>query len=282
MNPLLKWAGGKRKLLPLIFEYINKDELAKTGNKLYEPFVGGGSLFLNLELSRCSINDYNPELINTYIQIRDNPLKLINLLEEHKKNHSLEYYTSIRALDRRVDYSNYDDIKKAARFIYLNKTCYNGLYRVNSKGFFNVPMGKYENPDIVAQDRILRISEYLNSNEIEITLGDFESAVLTAETGDVIYFDPPYDYEKEGFTSYVSNGFTRDDLKRLRKCCDSLVDIGCKVIISNNDTEFVNTLFNDQRYTIKKIEVQRLIGSSNKSRRKEKEVIIYGKDYRRY
>lgn len=277
MEPLLKWAGGKRLLLPKIYKYINKQNIENNNITLYEPFVGGGSLFLDLELSNCVINDFNMELVNVYVQVKNNPYELIKLLEEHKNNHSKEYYFKIRELDRSPEYKKMRKIEKAARIIYLNKTCYNGLYRVNAKGQFNVPMGKYDNPDIVMKDKILRISKYLRNNNVIIMCGDFADSVKTAKSGDVIYFDPPYDYEEDGFTSYNSGGFSKKDLARLKKTCDELIAKGCEVIVSNNDTSFVNNLFFDDNYKIEHIEAHRLINCDGKNRRKEKEVIIYGK-----
>lgn len=277
MEPLLKWAGGKRLLLPKIYKYINKENIINENKTLYEPFVGGGSLFLDLELPNCVINDFNKELVNVYVQVKNKPYQLIKLLEEHKNNHSQEYYLAIRELDRKPEYKKMTKIEKAARIIYLNKTCYNGLYRVNAKGHFNVPMGKYENPDIVMKDKILRLSKYLRNNNIKIKCGDFADAVKTSKLGDIVYFDPPYDYEEDGFTSYNSGGFTKNDLVRLKECCDELIAKGCEVIVSNNDTSFVNNLFSGEEYTIEHIEAHRLINCDGKNRRKEKEVIIYGK-----
>ncbi len=141
MEPLLKWAGGKRKLLPLIKQYINIQEIKANKNVFFEPFVGGGALFLDLELENCVINDYNRELTNVYLPIKKNPENLIELLKIHEQNHCKDYYLRIRGYDRQEDYLEMSEIEKAARIIYLNKTCYNGLYRVNSKGYFNVPMG---------------------------------------------------------------------------------------------------------------------------------------------
>ena len=276
MEPLLKWAGGKRLLLPKIYKYIKKEKILNENTTLYEPFVGGGSLFLDLELPNCVINDFNIELINVYRQVKYKPYELIKLLNVHKTNHSLEYYNTIRNLDRRPEYKKMKKVEKAARIIYLNKTCYNGLYRVNAEGYFNVPMGKYLNPDIVMKDKILELSKYLKKNNVIIRCGDFVDAVKDAKEGDVVYFDPPYDYEIDGFTSYNSTAFTKNDLQRLKKCSDDLINKGCIVVISNNDTQFVNELFSENNYIIDHIEANRLINCDGKRRKKEKEVIIYG------
>lgn len=274
MDPILKWAGGKRKLIPSISKHLNIEELE--GHTLYEPFIGGGALSFNLLYNRVVINDLNDELINVYIQIKNNPVELVKFLKQHKKNNSKEYYYFIRNLDRTPEFLTMSDVQKAARTIYLNRVCYNGLYRVNSKGQFNVPYGRYVHPEIVFEDKIYELNGYLNNNEVNIMHGDFEIAVQSAQKGDVIYFDPPYDYENDGFTSYTKNGFSREDLKRLKLICDDLIKRGCKVIISNNDTTFVNDLFSDIHYTIEHIYASRMINCKGKKRKAAKEVIIYG------
>ncbi len=275
MKPIFKWAGGKRKLLPLIKEVIDLNSLKN--NTLYEPFVGGGALFLDLENEHVHINDLNSELINAYMQIKNNPLKLIKLLRKFSKKHSKEFYYEMRNYDRKKSFNRLSDVTKAARTIYLNRTCYNGLYRVNSKGQFNVPFGKYKHPDIVLEEKILSLSEYFNKVSAVITNCDFETAVASTKKNDLIYFDPPYDYDSNGFTSYTSNGFSRNDLIRLKRVCDELVAKGCKVIISNNDTKFVNELFNDPKYEIKHVVTRWTISCDGKNRKEIKEVIIYAK-----
>lgn len=177
-------------------------------------------------------------------------------------------------MDRRADYPALPQIERAARIIFLNKTCYNGLYRINNNGYFNVPIGRQDNPDIVMEDKILTMSNYFNNNEVLFRSGDFEDAVFDARPGDIIYFDPPYDYEKSGFTSYNQNSFGRDDLIRLKQVSDHLVEIGCRVILSNNDTPFVNNLF--EEYEIEHIDAKRFINCDGTKRRNGKEVIIYG------
>lgn len=275
MKPIFKWAGGKRKLLPLIKEVIDIDSLKE--HTLYEPFVGGGALFLDLENDVVHINDLNSELINAYIQIKENPKKLIRLLRKFAKKHSKEFYYQMRNYDRKKSFSRLSNVTKAARTIYLNRTCYNGLYRVNSNGKFNVPFGNYKNPDIILEEKILALSEYLNKVSATITNLDFEMAIVDAKENDLIYFDPPYDYENNGFTSYTSNGFTREDLVRLKKVCDELIKRGCKVIISNNDTTYVNELFDDPKYVIKHVVTRWTISCDGKNRKEIKEVIIYAK-----
>ena len=280
MKPFLKWAGGKRQLLPYIKEFINKENIGD--GTYYEPFLGGGSIFFDLSYKTCVINDFNEEIINTYKVIKKSPKKLIDELKVHTKNHCKEYYYQVRALDRDLEKFNaMSNIEKAARTIYLNRTCYNGLYRVNRNGFFNTPMGRYVNPLICDEENIMEISKFLNDNDIKISSLDFEKAVATAKTGDWIYFDPPYDYEDGGFVNYVKEGFGHKELERLKKLCDCLISRGCNVLISNNDTKFVRELFSSNSnyeivYETKTIKANRNI-TSKKERKKVDEVLIYGR-----
>ena len=274
MEPILRWAGGKRQLIPTLERYIDREALIEGQHRYYEPFFGGGALCFYLEPPRSVINDYNPELINVYEVIRDTPLALIDLLRVHQANNNRDYYIQIRSMDRYPGFFDLPAIERAARVIFLNRTCYNGLYRVNNKGFFNVPIGKKKNPDIVMEDRILTMSRFFNENEIEMRCGDFETCVEDAQQGDVVYFDPPYDYKESGFTSYNDNGFEREDLERLKVVSDRLTEKGCHVILSNNDTPFVNELFGE--YVIEHIDTKRFISCDGKKRNEGKEVIIYG------
>lgn len=274
MEPIMKWAGGKRQLLTYIKSTININDLV--GHRIFEPFVGGGAFFLDLAHDNVLINDINKELINVYVQIKNNPKELIKLLKKHQANHCHDYYYEIRNYDRNGIINNLSEVKQAARTIYLNRVCYNGLYRVNSSGQFNVPLGKYKNPDIVFEDKILEIHDYLINNNIEIMSVDFEIAVQSANAGDLVYFDPPYDYDDSGFTSYTCNGFSKDDLKRLKNVCDDLISKGCKVVVSNNDTAFVNQLFDNDSYHIKHVMAKRMINCKGQQRNFVKEVVIYG------
>ena len=270
----MKWAGGKRQLIPALERYFDRDALFAGRHRYYEPFIGGGALFFYIEPHNAVINDFNPELINVYEVVRDSPQELIELLRQHQANYTHDYYIHIRSMDRRAGFSDLPQVERAARIIFLNKTCYNGLYRVNNNGYFNVPIGRQDNPDIVMEDKILAMSNYFNNNEIVLRRGDFEAAVYDAQPGDIFYFDPPYDYEKTGFTSYNQNTFGRDDLERLKHLSDNLLDIGCTIILSNNDTPFVNELFRE--YEIEHIDAKRFINCDGTKRRNGKEVIIYG------
>lgn len=279
MRPFLKWAGGKRQLLPYIKNYINEDVL--NGVKFYEPFIGGGSLFFHLQHGDCVINDFNAEIVNCYKIIKKSPRKLIKLLEVHQQNHSKEYFYKIRSLDRNGEIEKMSDVEKAARTIYLNRTCYNGLYRVNRAGKFNTPIGRYVNPLICDKENILEISKFLRGNQIVIRCCDFADAVNDATTGDWIYFDPPYDYEDGGFVGYVKEGFSHEDLERLKLTCDELIARGCQVLLSNNDTKFVRDTFSSDNYEIvyetKVIKANRNINSKASKRKKVDEVLIHGK-----
>lgn len=278
MDPVLKWAGGKRQIIGKICELIPRDLLA--GHTLYEPFVGGGSVFLALEHKNVVINDVNQELINVYEQIRSDPEKLILLLKRHSVLHNQKYYYEIRDLDRNLTrFVKMSPIEKAARTIYLNRTCFNGLYRVNGDGKFNVPIGSYKTPDIVREEQIRSISRYLNSANVTMRCGDFLNAVLDAKEGDVVYFDPPYDYDedcKEGFSRYNPNHFMHKDLIRLRDTMMDLMSRGCYVFMSNNDTAFVNSIF-DGRFEFVKFLGRRMINNTSEKRCGVNEVIVIGK-----
>ena len=178
LSPILKWGGGKRQLLneilPLIPSYT----------RYYEPFVGGAAVLLGLQPNRAIINDYNIELINTYQAVRDNPEELIDLLRFHKDQHSSDYYYEVRSWDRDFDkYQSLSNVEKAARTIYLNRTCFNGLYRVNKAGQFNTPCGRYKNPEILNESKIRLLHEYLASNDIDILCGDYKASLEKIETG---------------------------------------------------------------------------------------------------
>lgn len=277
MESVLKWVGGKRQLLGYLLPIIQSK--LNGHNRYYEPFVGGGSVAFALEYNNTIINDLNSELINVYKMIKENPKILTYLLTIHQDKHYSDsnYYYDVRQLDRLKDYKILPDVVKASRIIYLNKTCFNGLYRVNSKGFFNVPKGKQlSKVDIVMIDKIYNLSNYLNSNNVVIRNEDFRKCISDCRSGDVIYFDPPYDYENSGFTSYVKDGFNKKDLLDLKNICDELIEKGCFVVISNNDTEYVRQLFSDSKYTIKEVLAKRSINSNGKKRSNAKEVIIYG------
>ena len=274
LQPFTKWTGGKRQLLPAI-----KSLMPTSYNNYYEPFVGGGALFLDLSPKTALINDFNAELINCYQQIKDNPQKLIELLTKHQENNSKEYYLDLRSVDRDGQIEQMSDVERAARIMYMLRVDFNGLYRVNSKNQFNVPYGRYKNPKIVKAELLLAISEYLNNNHVTIQTGDFEKAIENVQTGDFVYFDPPYIplSETSAFTSYTHEGFSYEDQVRLRNAFKQLSDKGAYVMLSNSSSPLVEELYQD--FNIHYVEATRTNGAKSSSRGKISEIIVtnYGK-----
>lgn len=269
-KPFVKWAGGKRQIIDKLKEYAPKEF-----DTYYEPFVGGGALLFELSPKKAVINDYNKELMNVYrVLCNEEKFKLLcKMLNMHEVNHSEEYYYEIRNKDRnKKTYEKLADYKKAARLIYLNKACFNGLYRVNSKNEFNVPFGKKTSVNTYDGSNLITVSNYLTMNDVKILNTDFEEAVSTAKKGDFIYFDPPYDSDKVIFTSYTEGGFSKDEQRRLAKVFSDLDKRGCYVMLSNHNTELVKELYKD--YNIHVVEAKRNINSNGKKRGKVEEVII--------
>ena len=269
-KPFVKWAGGKRQILDKLIKYVPENF-----NTYYEPFVGGGALFFELSPKNAVINDSNEELINVFRCIKDEEklTKMCNELNHHEANHSEEYYYKIRNIDRdKNKFNRLSDYKRAARTIYLNKACFNGLYRVNSKGEFNVPFGKKLKVNTYEGQNIGIIHAYLNFNNIKILSIDFEEAVKDAKEGDFIYFDPPYDSDTYTFNSYTEDGFSKDEQIRLSNVFKNLSDRGCYVMLSNHNTILINELYKD--FYIHKITAKRNINSNGKKRGKVEEVII--------
>lgn len=267
IKPVLKWVGGKRQLLPEIKKYI-----PESFNTYIEPFIGGGAVLFEIQPKKAIINDINNELTNVYNVIKTNPTQLIEILKSYK-NDEITYYT-IRNLDRDNTYDKINDIDKAARTIYLNRTCFNGLYRVNSKGQNNVPYGKYKNPTICDKDNINNLSIFLNNNSIEIKNTDFINILNLANENDFIYLDPPYDplTNTSSFVSYNKNGFDKEDQRRLKESCDNLTKRKVKFLLSNSSTEFIKELYKD--YQIIEIDAKRNISATTKGRKNVKEVLI--------
>lgn len=289
MKPFVKWAGGKRQILSRINEYVQYSIDDNTDYTYIEPFLGGGAVFFSLHPKKAIINDLNEDLINAYRIIKSgNYSKLIDKLKEFSDeyhNAPDEFYYHIREWDRVDDWMDaHDDVDRAARMIFLNRTCYNGLYRVNSKGQFNTPMGRYRNPLICDETNIKEIHEYLSNpeNHIEIMNGSYEDVIKKAKDGDVIYIDPPYDYEDDdGFTKYQMSGFSFDDFQKLKEKCDKAVNKGAFVIISNNATTKVMKLFEeDPKYKIfydpNCFTSLRSINCKGDDRRTGSEVIFWG------
>jgi DNA adenine methylase (dam) len=273
VKPFLKWAGGKRQLLPEILEYLPKN-IGKT--TYFEPFLGGGALLFELQPKQAIVNDSNRELINCYQVIKDDVEELIEVLKDHKARNSKEYFDYLRGIDRLKQYNKFSDIQKAARIIYLNKTCYNGLFRVNSKGYFNVPFGRYKNPNILDEAVLRGVNNYFNQNTVTFLNTDFAEAVKDAKKGDFIYFDPPYDpvSNTASFTGYDINGFNQNEQKRLKEVVDELTEKGCNVMLSNSATDFILDLYKDYKETTKIVSATRSINSNALKRGKINEVLV--------
>ncbi|UHA74875.1 DNA adenine methylase [Paenibacillus sp. 481] len=271
LKPIVKWAGGKRQLLPDIrrrLPQINWNEAA-----YYEPFVGGAALLFHIQPARAIINDVNPELINLYQMIKQHPEELIERLRAHR-NEELYYY-DIRQQDRDHErYSRMSAVERAARLIYLNRTCFNGLYRVNKRGQFNVPFGKNKRPDFVQEKKIRNMSRYFNDADITITAGDFAASVEHAKCGDFIYFDPPYDAltKTAAFTSYTNAGFNRHEQSRLADLFQNLHERGVYLMLSNHATDFIRELY--EKFYIHEVQARRLINSKGTARGKINEVLV--------
>ncbi|MDR1056436.1 MAG: DNA adenine methylase [Prevotellaceae bacterium] len=267
--PFLKWVGGKRQLIFEIKKYLPK----KLSNSIYyEPFVGGGALFFHLQPKKAIINDSNSELINVYKVIRDNIKELIQDLKKHKNE--VEYYYEIRALDRCPLFTTLSDVEKASRIIFLNKTCYNGLYRVNNLGEFNTPFGKYKNPNIVNEPVLKAVHKFLHANDIEIINGDYESALSSIPTNSFAYLDPPYHpvSDSSNFTGYVQGGWNENDQISLKKTCDLLNEKGIKFLLSNSATDFIKNLYSSYQICI--VKANRSINSDGEKRGLIDELLI--------
>ena len=271
LSPVLKWVGGKRQLLNDIIPMIPKN-----CSTYVEPFIGCGAVLFELQTKKAIINDFNSELINVYTVIRDYSEELIKELQFHKDNNTSEHFYAVREYDRKPEFfSQMTPVQKAARVIYLNKTCYNGLYRVNSAGQFNSPYGKYKNPNIVNETVIRAMSKYFNENNIVIKNEDFKEALKGLRRGAFVYLDPPYMpiSSSSSFTGYTENGFNEDKQRELKELCDKLDKKGIKFLQSNSDCEFIRELYSG--YRIKTIKAKRAINSKGNSRGEINEVLIY-------
>ncbi len=271
-KPFVKWAGGKRQLLAEL-----EKNFPKQFGTYFEPFLGGGAVLFDLLTKKpnlkCSVSDLNSDLVLAYVTIRDKLGRLIESLENHSKNYhkdSTGYYYEIRKEEPK------SQIEKVSRLLFLNKTCFNGLYRVNSKGKFNVPLGRYTNPNIVNRENLTAVSKFLQSDKIKISCRDFESILKDAKKGDFVYFDPPYQpvSDTANFTSYTHRDFTEDDLQRLADLANQLNSKGCFVLLSNSNTKIVKKIFSSKKWKVKEIAVNRAINSNSQKRTGHKEVLI--------
>jgi len=269
-KPFVKWAGGKRQIMDKLTKYV-PDEF----NTYYEPFIGGGALLFELSPKRAVINDSNKELMNVYEVLCDEQKfkKLCGILNNYEIKHSEEFYYEIRNKDRNKNaYNRLSDYTRAARTIYLNKACFNGLYRVNSKNEFNVPFGKKAKVNTYEGGNLITVSNYLTMNDIKILSIDFEEVVKDAKKGDFVYFDPPYDSDTGTFNSYTEDGFGKESQRRLARVFKELDEKGVYVMLSNHNTTLINELYKD--FNIHVIEAKRNINSDGKKRGKVEEVIV--------
>ena len=267
--PFVKWAGGKRQLIPQI-----RESMPEKYNNYYEPFVGGGAVMFELLPSDALINDVNRALMNAYRQICNKPeafLKAVNRLDEEMWEDGREYYYSLRkSYNDKLVRAEYD-IELAALFVFINKHCFNGLYRVNGKGLFNVPYNNSRRAS-VDEKSIMAASEYLRG--VTIQDGDFEKACEDAAKGDFIFFDSPYaPLNPASFESYTKEGFDIESHRRLAKLYDELTGRGCYCMLTNHNTQLINELYGNKGYKIDVVSVKRMI-NSDASNRVGEEVII--------
>ena len=270
-RPFVKWVGGKRQLLKQFRELglYPPEAFNPITSTYHEPFVGGGAVFFDLLPKNAKLSDLNNELVITYNVIKNNVEELIKSLQKHI--YDKEYYLEVRA--KKVE--NLSDVEIASRFIFLNRTGFNGLYRVNKSGQFNVPFGRYSNPVICDEDNLRRVSDVLQ--DVVITHQDYKNVLGTAKSGDFIYFDPPY-YPiniTSSFTSYTVEGFLEKEQTELRDTFVKLHERGCFVMLSNSDTPFINELYSElEGVSINKIIAGRAINSKGSKRGKINEVLI--------
>ena len=271
MHPFVKWAGGKTQLLDRIHELMPKEY-----NHYYEPFIGGGALLFSVAPKDFTINDFNSELIQAYKCFTNDEdfKKLVERLNYHQEHHSDEHYYEVREMDKDLNFLMLPIYERAARIIYLNKSCFNGLYRVNSKGFFNVPSGKKKKVVCYEEENLEEIRRFFSASKFEILNGDFQDAIKNAKKGDFVYFDPPYDTweDKDSFTSYAKNPFGKEEQKRLADVYKGLSEKGAFVMLSNHNTEYIRELYKD--FHIHVVEAKRMINSKASGRGNVEEVII--------
>ncbi len=264
---LVKWAGGKKRLLPQFYNFFPEKI-----ERYIEPFVGSGAVAFyvikHFKPKFVLLSDINEELINAYNVVKNNVPELITALTILTRKHNKEFYYKTRDTDPH-DLSNID---WAARFIYLNKTCFNGLYRVNSKGKFNVPIGSYKNPQILDIKSLLEIHKLLRNATIKVM--PFENVLEYAKNGDFIYLDPPYYPIKEGksFTKYSKNDFSKTDHEKLAEVFKKLDKLGCKVMLSNSDTQFIKELY--KNYNINIVRAKRMINCDATKRGEINELVV--------
>lgn len=272
LKPVLKWAGGKTKLLPTLLE-----EVPMRFNNYLEPFLGGGALLLALEPNHAWVGDTNSELINFYEMVKTQPEELIELVTEYFSNHSQKYYYQIRGWDRQEGFEELPPVERAARILYLNKHCFNGLWRVNSKGQFNVPYGRPSSQRKrmeVDEEGIRASSELLR--RVDFFCQDYEKTIKLAKSGDFVYLDPPYQPvdQTSNFTGYTSAGFSWDEQVKLKVMTAWLDKTRVKFMLSNSNTPEVRNLYGETGYYTKVVKMPRAINCKGDRRGKVEELLI--------
>jgi len=266
----MKWPGGKRRVLKHI-QPVTPTEF----EAYYEPFLGGGAVLMDLDPKMGFASDINSELINAYNVIKSSPGSLLDELKKHEKKNDLAYFLKVRAYDRDAKlFSTMTDVEKAARAIYLNRTCFNGLYRVNASNQFNVPYGNYSDPKIVDTTNINALSSWFNKHQVVFKHQSYDQTLANVIPGSFVYLDPPYvpASPTASFTSYTSGKFNMADQEQVAETAKRLDKEGNMVLLSNSDTPIVRELYKD--FTIKSIDVTRSIGASGGTRKKAGEVLI--------
>ena len=272
-KPFIKWAGGKRRLVPELMRHVPEDF-----NGYFEPFLGGGAMFFALAGSGrldgadfVWLSDTNAELVNAYNCVQSSLPAVIHRLKSHKEKHCADHYYDVRSWSPK----NLQSIDRAARFIYLNKTCFNGLYRVNKKNKFNVPIGKYKNPKICDEDTLRAANQVMQYPGCEVVCESVEASVKLAQPGDLVYFDPPYIplNKTSDFTAYTRDGFTLRDQEDLRDLALNLKSRGVHIILSNSDTAKTRELYSDG-FDLQEVQARRSINSAGSKRGPVGELII--------
>ncbi len=269
-KPFVKWAGGKRQVLNELKKYVPENF-----NTYYEVFIGGGALLFDLLPKSAVINDKNTELMNVYSSLSsyESFIKMCSYLNTHERKHNEEYYYKIRNIDRDLKkYSKLSNEEKAARTIYLNKACFNGLYRVNKEGFFNVPYNKKDRVSTYDAENLLRVHTYLVNNDVKVLNKDYLEVLNMCQKNDFVYLDPPYDMLNNSFTSYTEEGFSKKDQEKLASKFKELDQKGVKVMLSNHNTDFIKKLYDGYNFHV--IKAKRSINSKGNKRGSVEEVII--------
>ena len=268
VSPVVKWAGGKRQLLDEILP-----RMPRRISLYCEPFLGGGAVLFARQPKNAVVNDLNGDLMLVYEVIRDDVEALICSLRQHEN--TAEYFYRIRDFDRDKEfYGSLSRVEKASRLLYLNRTCYNGLFRVNASGEFNTPFGRYKNPTIVNEPVLRAVSRYLSSAHVRLLHEDFADTLRRVPRGGFVYLDPPYDpvSDTASFTGYSKGGFGREDQRRLRECCDDLTRRGVKFLLSNSSTDFIRELY--AAYTVETVHATRAVNADAAGRGAVEEVLI--------